>query len=91
MIRIPMHRPSTHPGEMLQAEFLPPLGLTQRELADAIRVLYRKINELINGQHNLMPVIALRSAKFFGMSADFWMSLQLRRNLYHAHPNEADI
>jgi antitoxin HigA-1 len=90
MIRIPTHRPPTHPGEMLQAEFLLPLGLTQRALADAIRIPYRKINELINGHRSITPAIALRLAKFFGMSADFWMNLQLRWDLYHAGEDEAE-
>lgn len=89
MIRIPINRSPTHPGEMLQAEFLLPLGLTQHELADSIRVPYRQINELINGHRGVTPVIALRLANFFGLSADFWMNLQLRWDLYHAGKNEA--
>jgi antitoxin HigA-1 len=90
MICIPTHRPPTHPGEMLQTEFLLPLGLTQRELADAIRIPYRKINELINEHRSLTPVIALRLAKCFGVSADFWMNLQLWWDLYHARKDEAE-
>lgn len=90
MIRIPTHRPPTHPGEMLQAEFLLPLGLTQRELADSIGVPYRQINELINGHRGVTPIISLRLAKFFGLSADFWMNLQLRWDLYQAGKTEAD-
>ena len=50
MLRIPTHRPPTHPGEMLLEEFLTPMRLTQRELADAIHVPYQRINELINGR-----------------------------------------
>ncbi len=90
MIRIPTHRPPTHPGEMLQAEFLSPLGLTQRELAEAIRIPYRNINELINGHRSVTPVIAVRLAKYFGLSADFWMNLQLRWDLYHVRKAEAE-
>jgi antitoxin HigA-1 len=90
MIRIPTHRAPTHPGEMLQAEFLLPLGLTQRELADSIRVPYRNVNELINGHRSITPAIALRLAKFFGVSADFWMNLQLRWDLYHTGKDEAE-
>ena len=90
MIRIPTHRPPTHPGEMLQAAFLLPLGLTQRELADAIRLPYRKIHELVNGQRGVTPIITLRLARFFRMSADFWMNLQLRWDLYHAGKAETE-
>lgn len=90
MIRIPTQRPPTHPGDMLQAEFLLPLGLTQRALAKAVQLPYRQINELVNGHRSVTPVMALRLAKFFGLSADFWMNLQLRWDLYHAGKDEAE-
>lgn len=91
MVRIPTNRPPTHPGEMLLEEFLNPMGLTQRELADAIHVPYQRINEIINGKRGVTPATALRLARFFGMSAGFWMNLQLRWDLYHAQQSEADI
>jgi addiction module HigA family antidote len=75
---------------MLLEEFLTPMGLTQRELADAIRVPYQRINEIINARRGITPSTALRLAKFFGMSADFWMNLQLRWDLYHAQQSERD-
>ena len=50
MVRIPSHRPPTHPGEMLLEEFLNPMGLTQRELAAAIHVPYQRVNEIVNGK-----------------------------------------
>lgn len=84
MIRIPTHRRPTHRGEMLLEEFLRPMGITQRELSDAIRVPYQRINEIINGRRGITPSTALRLAKFFGISPDFWMNLQLRWDLYRA-------
>lgn len=90
MIRVPTHRLPTHPGEMLLEEFLTPMGLTQRELADAIHVPYQRINEIINERRGITPGTALRLARFFGMSADFWMNLQLRWDLYHAQQAEQD-
>ena len=90
MIRIPTHREPTHPGEMLLEEFLNPMGLTQRELADAIRVPYQRVNELVNGRRGVTPSTALRLGKYFGMSADFWLNLQQRWDLYHAREAEAD-
>lgn len=90
MVRVPTHRTPTHPGEMLLEEFLKPMGLTQRDLAKAIRVPYQRINEIIRGRRGMTPSTALRLAKFFGMSADFWMNLQLRWDLYHAQRAEAD-
>ena len=89
MIRVPTHRAPTHPGEMLLEEFLKPMNLTQRELADAIHVPYRRINELVNGRMGMTPGTALRLAKIFGVSAGFWMKLQLRWDLYHAEQKEA--
>ena len=90
MIRIPTHRAPTHPGEMLLEEFLKPMGLSQRELADGIHVPYQRVNEIINGRRGITPSTALRLAKFFGISPDFWMNLQLRWDLYFAKQSEAD-
>jgi addiction module HigA family antidote len=88
MVRIPTHRQPTHPGEMLLDEFLIPMGLTQRQLADGIHVPYQRINEIVNQRRGVTPGTALRLAKFFGTSADFWMNLQLRWDLFHAQANE---
>ena len=90
MIRIPTHRTPTHPGEMLLEGFLRPMGLTQRELSVAIRVPYQRVNEIINGRRGVTPSTALRLAKFFGVSPDFWMNIQLRWDLYFAKQSEAD-
>ena len=90
-MRIPTHRPPTHPGEMLLEEFLMPMGLTQRELANAIHMPYQRVNEIINGKRGITPSTALRLAKFFGMSADFWMNLQIRWDLYYAQQSEQDM
>jgi len=88
MVRIPTHRLPTHPGEMLLEDFLTPMGITQRELAQAIHVPYQRINEIINGRRGVTPSTALRLAKYFGVSADFWLNLQLRWDLYHAQQSE---
>ena len=89
MVRIPTHREPTHPGEMLLEEFLVPMDLTQRELAEGIRVPYQRVNEIVNGKRGVTPSTALRLAKFFGNSEGFWMNLQLRWDLYHAKESEA--
>ena len=89
MVRIPTHRPPTHPGEMLLEEFLQPMGLTQRDLAAKLHVPYQRINELVRGRRGVSPGTALRLAKFFGTSAAFWLNLQLRWDLYHAQRLEA--
>lgn len=91
MVRIPTNRTPTHPGEMLLEEILVPANLTQRELADSIHVPYQRINDIINGRRGITPSTALRLSKFFGNSADFWMNLQLRWDLYHAQDEELNI
>jgi antitoxin HigA-1 len=90
MINIPTHRAPTHPGEMLLEEFLLPMEITQRSLAEAIHVPYQRINEIVNGRRGMTPSTALRLAKYFRMSADFWLTLQLRWDLYHAQQTEAE-
>ena len=91
MVRIPSNRQPTHPGEMLLAEFLEPMGLSQRALAEGVHVPYQRINELINRRRGVTPSTALRLAKFFGNTAGFWMNLQLRWDLFHAQAAEADV
>ncbi len=91
MVRVPSSRTPTHPGEMLLEEFLKPMKLTQRELADAIHVPYQRVNDIVNGRRGITPSTALRLAKFFGMSPDFWMNLQLRWDLYFATKDETTI
>ncbi len=89
MVRIPTHREPTHPGDMLLVEFLEPMGITQRELAESIHVPYQRVNEIVNKKRGITPSTALRLAKFFGVSEDFWLSLQLRWDLYKAKKIEA--
>lgn len=73
---------------MLLQEYLVPMGITQRELANAIHVPYQRVNDIVNGRRGMTPSTALRLAKYFGMSAGFWMNLQLRWDLYFARQAE---
>lgn len=91
MVRIPTHRTPTHPGEMLLEEFLNPMGLTQRELADAIHVPYQRVNDIVNGRRGITPSTALRLAKYFNMTPDFWMNVQLRWDMYFAQQDELTV
>lgn len=88
MVRIPTHRTPTHPGEMLLEEFLKPMGITQRELSDSINVPYQRINEVVNQKRGITPSTALRLAKYFEVSEDFWLNIQLRLDLYKARQKE---
>jgi len=91
MVRIPTNRTPTHPGEMLLEEFLNPMGLTQRDLATAIHVPYQRVNDLVNGRRGITPSTALRLAKYFNMTPDFWMNVQLRWDMYFAQQDEIKI
>lgn len=90
MIRIPTKRAPTHPGEMLLEEFLAPMEISQRDLADAIHVPYQRVNELVNQKRGVTPSTALRLGKFFNVSADFWLNLQVRWDLYKAQQLEQE-
>lgn len=70
-----------HAGEILLEEFMQPLGLSQNALAKALHVTPRRINEIVNGKRSITADTALRLAKFFGNSAEFWMNLQNRYDL----------
>lgn len=90
MVRIPTDRAPIHAGEILLEEFLNPMGLTQRDLADAIDVPYQRVNELVNARRGVTPSTALRLAKFFGTTPGFWLNFQLRWDLYHTQQEEAE-
>lgn len=90
MVRVPTDRAPVHAGEILLEEFLNPMDLTQRDLADAIDVPYQRVNELVNARRGVTPSTALRLAKFFGTTPGFWLNFQLRWDLYHAQEEEAD-
>ena len=89
-MRIPTHREPTHAGEMLKEEFLLPMNISQKDLADAIHVPYQRVNELINKKRGITPSTALRLAKFFGTSADFWLNLQIRCDIFKAQQAERE-
>lgn len=78
-----MIRP-THPGEMLKADFLPDYSLNATGLADAVGVSRQTINELLRGRRAVSPGMALRLARLFGNSAEFWLNAQRAVDLWDA-------
>ena len=73
--------PPIHPGEILQEEFLAPLGISQYRLAKDTSVPPRRINEIVRGQRSISADTALRLARYFGTSERFWGNLQARYDL----------
>ncbi len=78
-----MIRP-THPGEMLREDFLPDYALNASGLADAIGVSRQTVNELLRGRRAASPGMALRLARLFGNSAEFWLNAQRAVDLWDA-------
>ena len=70
-----------HPGEVLLEEFLKPMNLSQNQLALATRVPARRINEIVHGKRRVTADTALRLARYFGVSPQFWLGLQMDYDL----------
>lgn len=73
--------PPTHPGEVLQEEFLKPLDISQYRLAKDLNVPARRINEIVHGKRSISADTALRLARYFGTTDRFWLNLQARYDL----------
>ena len=69
--------PPTHPGEILLEEFLKPMGISQYRLAKDISVPAMRINKIVRGERGISDDTALRLARYFGMSVDFWTGIQI--------------
>jgi len=77
-------RKPPHPGEFLETRFMTPLKISQTELAEALGVSRRRVNELINGRRAITPDTAVRLAMYFGNDAAFWMHLQVAWDMHAA-------
>ena len=80
------NRISTHPGEVLQYEFLEPLEISQAELARHLGVTNQRINELVKGKRGITPATAWLLAKAFSTTPEFWMNLQTNYDLTSVEP-----
>jgi antitoxin HigA-1 len=80
-------RKPPHPGEFLETRFMKPLRISQTELAEALGVSRRRVNELINGRRAITPDTAVRLAMYFGNDAAFWMHLQVAWDMHAAMRN----
>ncbi|NOZ48944.1 MAG: HigA family addiction module antidote protein [Chloroflexi bacterium] len=81
---IEMKRPPTHPGEMLREDFLPEYGLTASSLARAIGVSRQSISDLLRERRGISPEMALRLARLFGNSPEFWLNAQRAVDMWKA-------
>lgn len=83
---IPRHRIPTHPGVILQREFLNPLGLSQTAVAAHIGVPVQRINDIVRGRRGVTPETAWLLAQAFGTTPQFWVNLQTNHDLASARP-----
>jgi len=90
---LPRNRRPTPPGEILRYEFLEPLGLSQKELAEALGITRVRLSEIIRGKRAITPDTAFRLARFFDTIAEFWLGLQTDVSLWdilQVHGQEYD-
>lgn len=84
-------RKPTTIGEMLKEEFLSPLGLTQRQLADHLKVEVKAINRLVNNKTSITPIMALKLSAAFGTTPEFWMNLQNANDFWELNNSDIDL
>lgn len=83
--------PPVHPGEVLREEFMDPLGVSINALARGLNVPVSRVSKIVNEERAITPDTALRIARYFGTSAEFWLNLQTRYDLLLARGNEKAI
>jgi addiction module HigA family antidote len=90
--RLPTRVPPVHPGEMLLEEFLKPMRISQSAFGIRLGVSFPRLNEIVRQKRSVTPDTALRFAQVTGMSADFWLGLQLDWDLWHVlRSKEAEL
>ena len=81
---LPTHRPPTHPGEMLLKEFLEPLGVSQVEAADRMKIPFQRLNAIVRRRRSVSAETALLLEALTGWDAQIWLTLQAKWDLWHA-------
>ncbi len=81
---VPMKRKPTPPGEILSEEFLVPLGITQKRLADHIGCDFKVVNRIVNEKAQVTPMMAIKLAAAFNTTPDFWLNAQKALDIYNA-------
>jgi antitoxin HigA-1 len=79
-----------HPGDVLKAEYLDPLGITQQELADYLGITRVRINEVLLGKRAISTDTAIRLARFFNTSVHYWLGMQTELDLWDARNNNEE-
>lgn len=82
--------PPTHPGEVLKEDFMPDYGLTATTLAEALKLSRQTISEILRERRSITPIMALRLARLFGNSPEFWLKAQNARDIWESERNFND-
>ena len=91
MHRLPKNRRPTHPGRVFLEDFLEPLGISQKDAAERLRISYPRMNEIVNGRRAVTPDTALRLGRFTDTEPEFWLDLQQAVDLWDAlHSEDAE-
>jgi addiction module HigA family antidote len=85
---IPKNRVTTHPGIILLKEYLEPMGLTQKELADHLDIPIQRVNEIVRGKRGISPDTAWLLSEAFDTSPEFWLNLQAMHDLSSNRPSK---
>lgn len=85
---IPQNRITTHPGTILLKEYLEPMDLTQKELADHLGIPIQRINEIVRGKRGVSPDTAWLLSKALNTSPEFWLNLQAMYDLSSNRPDK---
>ena len=91
MRRLPKNRRPTRPGKVFLEDFLIPLGITQKEAAQRLRISYPRMNEIVNGKRTVTPATALRLARFTNTEPEFWLNLQQAVDLWDAMRSDQSV
>ena len=83
--------PPVHPGEVLLEEFMKPLGISINALARDLHVPVSRVSKIVNEERDITPDTAMRAARYFGTTAEFWLNLQSRYDLLIAKSKEKVI
>lgn len=89
MRRLPKYRRPVSPGEVLLEDFLIPLGMTQKEAAERLKISYPRMNEIVKGHRSVTPDTALRLGRLTATEPEFWLNLQQAIDLWDALHSEA--
>ena len=88
---LPKYRAPTHPGEILEKDFLMPMEISQSRLAEHLGCKPGKINEIVNCKRGITPEMALSLSDALGTSAEFWLNLQGNFDLWHAQQEHEKV